>query len=46
MTLDSTNGLENWKEVTLKNIPLAEGKNPIRIIFKDGNINFHSFEIK
>ena len=46
MTLDSTNGLENWKEVTLKNIPLAKGKNPIRIIFKDGNINFHSFEIK
>lgn len=46
ITLPTTGGIENWKEVSIKNIPLQKGKNPIRIVFKNGNINFQSFEIK
>jgi hypothetical protein len=44
--LDSSGGKENWKTVSVKNIPLLKGENKIRIFFENGGANLNYFEIK
>lgn len=46
IVLASTNGLENWKTVDIKNVDLQKGQKKLRIVFKDGNVNLKSLEIK
>lgn len=46
VSLDSSGGKENWKTVSVKNIPLLKGENKIRIFFENGGANLNYFEIK
>ncbi|MDC8099571.1 cellulase family glycosylhydrolase [Chryseobacterium rhizosphaerae] len=46
LPLDSSGGKENWKTVSVKNIPLLKGENKIRIFFENGGANLNYFEIK
>ncbi|KQS92900.1 cellulase family glycosylhydrolase [Chryseobacterium sp. Leaf394] len=46
VSLQSTQGEENWKKNSTKGIRLQKGENKIRIIFENDGVNFNYFELK
>lgn len=46
VSLPSSGGNENWKTVSVKNIPLQKGENKIRIFFESDGANLNYFELK
>ncbi|MDQ0064311.1 cellulase family glycosylhydrolase [Chryseobacterium lathyri] len=46
VSLPSTGGDENWKTVSIKNVPLKKGTNKIRLHFESGGSNLNYFEIQ
>lgn len=46
VSLPSSGGNENWKTVSVKNIPLQKGENKIRIYFENDGANMNYFELK
>ncbi|MCT2562185.1 cellulase family glycosylhydrolase [Chryseobacterium herbae] len=46
VSLPSTGGEENWKTVSVKNVPLKKGTNKIRLRFEGSGSNLNYFEIQ
>ncbi|MEF9479065.1 cellulase family glycosylhydrolase [Chryseobacterium sp. RRHN12] len=46
VSLPSSGGNENWKTVSVKNVPLQKGENKIRIFFESDGANLNYFELK
>lgn len=46
VSLQSTQGEENWKKISTKGFRLQKGENKIRIIFENDGVNFNYFELK
>jgi len=46
VSLPSSGGNENWKTISVKNVPLQKGENKIRIFFESDGANLNYFELK
>ncbi|AZA84251.1 glycosyl hydrolase family 5 [Chryseobacterium lactis] len=46
VSLSATGGDENWKTISVKDVPLQKGENKIRIIFENDGLNLNYFEVK